>query len=305
MSNSNLVTYTKISPHKTTGNFKKKKFTIHHMAGILTVEQCGNVFQNREASTNYGVDVYGHIGMYVEEKDRAWATANYENDCQSINIEVANDGGASTNWHVSDKAIETLIKLMVECAKRNGIDELVYDGTKNGNVTTHDMFMATTCPGPYLKSKIPYIVAEVNKHLMAKEPKPPQEEKEAASYKIGDIVKINGVYTSSTSTEKLNPLRTSGKITAILTGKRNPYLLDDGNLGWVNDACIVSTTKADDSIKVGDKVEVTKKVDYYGTSLAVSGIYDVIEVSGERIVIGKGSAVTCAIHKNNLKKVNY
>jgi hypothetical protein len=138
------------------------------------------VFQNREASTNYGVDVYGHIGMYVEEKDRAWATANYENDCQSINIEVANDGGASTNWHVSDKAIETLIKLMAECAKRNGIDKLVYDGTKNGNVTTHDMFMATTCPGPYLKSKIPYIVDEVNKHLMTKEPKPPHEEKEAA-----------------------------------------------------------------------------------------------------------------------------
>lgn len=180
MSNSKLVTYTKISPHRTVGNFKKTKFTIHHMAGILTVEQCGNVFQNREASTNYGVDAYGHIGMYVEEKDRAWATANYDNDCQSINIEVANDGGASTNWHVSDKAIATLIELMAECAKRNGINKLVYDGTKNGNVTTHDMFMATTCPGGYLKSKIPYIVAEVNMRLMSKEPKPPQEEKEAS-----------------------------------------------------------------------------------------------------------------------------
>jgi hypothetical protein len=297
MSNSNLVNYTLISPHKTVGNFKKKKFTIHHMAGVLTVEQCGKVFQSREASTNYGVDANGRIGMYVEEKDRAWATANYNNDCQSINIEVANDktGG---DWHVSDKAIETLIKLMVECAKRNGIDKLVYDGTKNGNVTTHDMFVATQCPGAYLKSKIPYIVAEVNKQLTNEEPK-----KEIVSkYKIGDKVRINGVYRSSNSTEKLNPLRYSGTITAILTGTRNPYLLDDGNLGWVNNDCIVST-KVDESIKVGDKVIVTKPVDWYGTSLAVSGTYDVIEVSGSRIVIGKGKAVTCAIHKDNLKKV--
>ena len=300
MSNSTLVNYTLISPHKTVGNWKKTKFTIHHMAGINTVEGCGDIFQTREASANYGVDAKGRVGMYVEEKDRAWSTTNYDNDCKAINIEVANDktGG---EWHVSDKAIETLIKLMVECAKRNGIEKLVYDGTKNGNVTTHDMFMATTCPGSYLKSKIPYIVDEVNKQLCHEEHKEEAKE-EVAKYKLGDKVRINGVYRSSNSTEKLNPLRYSGTITAILTGTRNPYLLDDGNLGWVNEDCIVST-HVEEAIKVGDKVIVTKPVDWYGTSLATSGTYDVIEVSGNRVVIGKGKAVTCAIHKDNLKKV--
>lgn len=59
-------------------------------------------------------------------------------------------------------------------------------------------------------------------------------------YSVGDVVKINGVYVSSTSTTKLVPLVKSGTITRILEGTRNPYLLDGGKIGWVNDDCIVS-----------------------------------------------------------------
>ena len=61
-------------------------------------------------------------------------------------------------------------------------------------------------------------------------------------YKIGDVVTINGVYVSSTSTEKLKPLINKGTITRVIKGARNPYLLDNGNIGWVNDECIVNTT---------------------------------------------------------------
>ena len=61
-------------------------------------------------------------------------------------------------------------------------------------------------------------------------------------YKVGDIVTINGVYVSSTSTEKLMPAITKGTITRIVDGARNPYLLDNGNIGWVNDDCIVTET---------------------------------------------------------------
>lgn len=65
------------------------------------------------------------------------------------------------------------------------------------------------------------------------------EEKPSTLYNIGDIVKINKVYVSSESTNPLVPLITEGKITRIIQGARNPYLLDDGNIGWVNDECIV------------------------------------------------------------------
>lgn len=63
------------------------------------------------------------------------------------------------------------------------------------------------------------------------------------TYKIGDVVTINGVYTSSTSTQKLTPAKTKGTITRIVSGAKNPYLLDNGNIGWVNNDCIVSNSK--------------------------------------------------------------
>lgn len=140
------------------------KITIHHMAGNLSIETCGNVFQTREASANYGIGTDGRIGGYVPEEYRAWSTANPANDRRAINIELANDGGAETNWHVSDTAIEKCIELCVDICKRYGFI-LVYDETPNGSLTRHNMFMATTCPGSYLQSKFPYIANEVNRRL--------------------------------------------------------------------------------------------------------------------------------------------
>ena len=57
-------------------------------------------------------------------------------------------------------------------------------------------------------------------------------------YVEGDVVNINGVYQSSMSEKKLRPLIKQGKITKIIHNARNPYLLDGGNIGWVNDECI-------------------------------------------------------------------
>ena len=148
MSNSPLVNYTKISPHSNNPRQDKiKKITIHHMAGNLSVETCGNVFQSREASSNYGIDSNGRVGMYVEEKNRSWCSSNAGNDHQAVTIEVANDeyGG---NWHVSDKALNKLIELCIDICKRNGIQKLNYTGDASGNLTRHNMFVATSCPRP-------------------------------------------------------------------------------------------------------------------------------------------------------------
>lgn len=167
MSNSKLVDYVKISPNKTSPRKSKiTKITIHHMAGNLSIETCGNVFapSSRQASSNYGVDSNGRVGMYVEEKDRSWCSSNANNDHQAITIEVANDG-KGPNWHVSDKALQKTIDLCVDICKRNGIKELVYTGDTRGNLTRHDMFKDKCCPGPYLGSKFPYIASEVNKRL--------------------------------------------------------------------------------------------------------------------------------------------
>lgn len=167
MSNSSLVNYTQISPNSSNPrNGKISKITIHHMAGNLTVEQCGNVFanKNRQASANYGIGTDGRVGLYVDEANRSWATSSRANDNIAVTIEVANDvvGG---NWHVSDKALSKLIDLCTDICKRNGIKKLNFTGDASGNLNMHRYFAATACPGDYLASKFPYIADEVNKRL--------------------------------------------------------------------------------------------------------------------------------------------
>lgn len=169
MSNSSLISYTKISPNRTSPRKKPiRKITIHHMAGNLTVEQCGAVFAptSRRASSNYGIGTDGRIGMYVEEKDRAWTSSSPDNDNQAVTIEVANNT-LGPNWTVSDKAMTSLIDLCVDICKRNGIQRLNFTGDKTGNLTMHCYFKSTLCPGPYLKNEFPYIASEVNKRLGA------------------------------------------------------------------------------------------------------------------------------------------
>lgn len=56
------------------------------------------------------------------------------------------------------------------------------------------------------------------------------------------------------------------------------------------------------SISVGDNVVVTNPVDYNGTPLAVRGIYKVMELRGDRAVIGINGQVTAAINVKNLRR---
>ena len=145
-----------------------RKITIHHMAGVASIEACGAMFAaaSRAASSNYGIGSDGRIGMYVEEKNRAWTSSSGANDNQAVTIEVSNSATGG-EWPVSDKVLAVLIDLCADISKRNGIARLNYTGDTNGNLTMHCWFAATACPGSYLKSKFPYIANEVNKRLSA------------------------------------------------------------------------------------------------------------------------------------------
>lgn len=175
VSNSSLICYTKISPNKTSPrNHKIDTITIHCMAGNLSIESCGNLFAktSTKASSNYGIGSDGRIALYVDEKDRSWASSNSENDNRAITIEVANDGGAETGWHVSDKAYDSLINLLVDICKRNGIKELLWKADKNligqidkQNMTVHRWFKNKACPGDYLYKHHYEIAHRVNARL--------------------------------------------------------------------------------------------------------------------------------------------
>ena len=136
------------------------KITIHHMAGIMSAEQCGDLWQNpnRQTSSNYGIGVDGEIMCYVDENNTSWCDSNWESNCTSVTIENSNDSTGG-EWHVADATLDSLIKLCADISIRNGLGLL----TPGDNLTWHSMYAATTCPGDYLRSKMQYIADEANK----------------------------------------------------------------------------------------------------------------------------------------------
>lgn len=163
---SKLCSYTAISPNKSVRTEKISKITIHHMACVISVERCGEIFAptSRQASSNYGVGGDGRIACYAPENFRAWTTSSKANDNVAVTIEVANSVAAEP-WPVSDTAYESLIRLCVDICQRNGIKRLNWTGDKSGNLTVHRWFAATNCPGAYLLERMPSIAAETNKRL--------------------------------------------------------------------------------------------------------------------------------------------
>lgn len=164
MNNSNLVD---IKVPADTGNYSKgrsgrkiEKIAIHHMAGVLSAKTCGSIFQRkgRKASSNYGIGKDAEVGLYVDECNTSYCNSNWDSNCKSVTIETSNSSNGG-NWPVSDKVLSKLIELVADIAKRNNLGTLV----KGKNIVWHSMYVKTTCPGPYLLSKLDYIIAEANK----------------------------------------------------------------------------------------------------------------------------------------------
>ena len=185
MSNSALVSFTKISPNKTSPrNHKIDTVTVHCVVGQLSVETMGKMFEqpSYEASANYGIGSDGRIGQFVKEEDRSWCSSNKENDHRAITIECASD--KTHPYAVNDKVYASLINLLVDICQRNGIDALRWQADKSligqpkkQNMTAHRWFAAKECPGDYLYSRFGQIAAEVNARLGSGEAVQPEEPK--------------------------------------------------------------------------------------------------------------------------------
>lgn len=207
MSNSPLVSYTKISPNKSSPrNHKIDTVTIHCVVGQCSVETLGNVFAptSRQASSNYSIGYDGRIGMYVEEKDRSWCSSNAANDNRAITIEVASD--TKEPYAVNAKAYAALIDLLVDICKRNGIKELVWSTNKadrvnhkNGcNMTVHRDYANKSCPGTYLYERHAQIASEVNKRLGSTNIKPAPEKPSGGLYRVQ-----TGAFKSKTNADAM------------------------------------------------------------------------------------------------------
>lgn len=187
MSNSPLVSYTKLSPNYSVRNHAIDSVAIHCVVGQVTVESLGAVFASKErnASSNYGIGRDGRIAMFVEEKNRSFCTGGKDKngnpirvngisgkdvDHRAITIEVASD--TTDPYAVNDKAYASLINLLVDICKRNNIKELKWEANKTlvGNINRQNMFVHRwfaykACPGDYLFNRHGDIAAKVNARL--------------------------------------------------------------------------------------------------------------------------------------------
>jgi len=164
--------------------YKVCKITPHQMAGKLTGKQCAvNIFgkAGRKASANYCIGYGGDIVCNVLEENRAYTSSSKWNDCQAITIEVSNSANGTDN--ITEASWNSLVNLCVDICQRYNF-KLVYDGTKNGTLTTHNMYTSTSCPGKVIKSRLNELVDTVNKRLGGEIPQ--EEDFEVAkTYKNG------------------------------------------------------------------------------------------------------------------------
>jgi hypothetical protein len=283
--------------------------TIHHMAGVLSAEQCGAIFQRpgRNGSSHYGIGVDGEIAWYVDENCVAWTNSNWSSNQCSVTIENSNceTGG---EWPVSDATLNSCIKLVADIAKRNGLGHLV----PGQNLTWHSMFASTTCPGDYLRDRMQYIADEANK-INEGQPTPPAPT--PSEINVGDEVTLKS-WVDYNGT----PLRKTRDYYYVseINGDRAVLRADgmDGtvycaanvnNLVKVGEAPAPEPTPEPQKISVGDKVVPINWVDYNGTPLRQTrDFYYVMQINGDRAVLTADSmdgTVYAAVNVNNLRKV--
>lgn len=177
MSNSSLISYTKLSPnHSGQRTHNIDRITPHCVVGQLSAESICGCFTStsRRASCNYGIGTDGRISLCVEEKNRSWCSSSDANDQRAVTIECASD--MNEPYAMSSKVYASLINLCVDICKRNGKKKLLWFGDKSKTlnyspksdemvITVHRWFANKSCPGDWLYARLGDLAAQVTKKL--------------------------------------------------------------------------------------------------------------------------------------------
>ena len=182
---------------------------------------------------------------------------------KTIGIEICYSKSGGERY---EKAVKNAIERIAYLMKIYGLD---LSAIEDKRVGTHQDRSGKYCPHRILDSGIDnfynLIKEEYNRITNTNEE---IKEETSLKYKVNDKVKINGVYSSSSSMNRLIPLLKEGVITKIVLGAKNPYLLNSGNIGWINNSCIVSNIKEEvktTDIKVNGRVKLLNTAYKYVT----------------------------------------
>jgi len=176
-SNSSLVAYMLLSPnHSGLRTEQIDRISPHCVVGQCTAEGLGDWFHksSTQASSNYGIDKNGRIGLYVEEKNRSWCTSSNANDQRAVTIECASDKAEPYAMH--QVVYERLVDLCEDICRRNGKKKLLWFGDKNKSlnyqpkademlITVHRWFANKSCPGDWLYARLGDLAAKVTSRL--------------------------------------------------------------------------------------------------------------------------------------------
>ena len=175
--NSSMVAYKKLSPnHSGQRTHSIDRITPHCVVGQCTAEGLGDWFakSSTKASSNYGIDKDGRVGLYVEEKNRSWCSSSNANDQRAITIECASD--TSEPYAFRDVVYQKLIVLCVDICKRNGKKKLLWFGDKDTTLnyspkademvlTVHRWFANKSCPGNWMYARMGDLAEKVTAQL--------------------------------------------------------------------------------------------------------------------------------------------
>ena len=211
--NSSMVAYKKLSPnHSGQRTHSIDRITPHCVVGQCTAEGLGEWFEktSTQASSNYGIDKDGRVGLYVEEKNRSWCSSSNANDQRAITIECASD--TSEPYAFRDVVYQTLIKLCVDICQRNGKKKLLWLGDKDKTLnyspaademvlTVHRWFANKSCPGNWMFARMGDLASKVTDQLggSAKEPEKTTgtQATEFAKLPEGDVIKkVGSLFTA-------------------------------------------------------------------------------------------------------------
>lgn len=296
-----LVTYTRISPNKSSRTINGTSYaidtiTIHCMAAPWTGKRCADYFANSSASasSNYCVGVDGDIALAVPEQYRSWASSNKYNDARAITIEVACE--LNHPYAVTDRAYNALVRLLVDICKRNGIKKLEWSPNKsdrvnhkNGcNMTVHRDFANKACPGDYLYNRHGAIAAEVNKQL--------QEEDDMTEAQVIEIInkQMNKIIDYNDVVQALKPeVRKLLDANAINGGTSKEVNPDDINMYYEDIRTLICAARYTDA-----KFEELKKISE-DINARLDGMSDEIasKVANETVEKVSGSVVTQLVSK--------
>ena len=207
--NSSMVAYTKLSPnHSGQRMHGIDRITPHCVVGQITAEGLGDWFAKKstQASSNYGIDRDGRVGLYVEEKNRSWCSSSGANDQRAVTIECASD--TTEPYAFKDIVYQKLIELCTDICKRNGKIRLIWFGDKEKTLnyvpksdemilTVHRWFANKSCPGNWMYTRMGDLAKKVTMALGGTAETPVTEvasdaEKHIWDFLVGKIGNANG-----------------------------------------------------------------------------------------------------------------